>query len=253
MAEVKIGITERGDPSQDFSWYNKLDDVDGAILISKNITDPEFQKLILDYKHKIILHANITFLGYTKIEPNVPNYKESIAELKNLLKSGFPVSQVVYRFDPIIYKNQLNMFSDILPDLLQLGISRFRFSFIDFYPHVRDRFQKAELPLPYTSLDRWQLNPKTIEDMSKFLDNLGKQYNVKFSSCGENLDFNKYSNIVKQGCVSLQDLDLLNLPHPNNQSTGRQRPLCSCLPCKTELLSRKQPCAHKCLYCYWKD
>lgn len=35
---MKIGITERGDPSIDFTWTKKLDKVDGAILITKNLT-----------------------------------------------------------------------------------------------------------------------------------------------------------------------------------------------------------------------
>lgn len=36
---MKIGVTERGDPSIDFTWTKKLDKMDGAILITKNLTD----------------------------------------------------------------------------------------------------------------------------------------------------------------------------------------------------------------------
>ena len=32
----KIGITEAGDAGIDRSWANRLDEVDGAILITKN-------------------------------------------------------------------------------------------------------------------------------------------------------------------------------------------------------------------------
>ena len=33
-----IGITERGDAAIDYSWIRKLDSVDGAILITKNVS-----------------------------------------------------------------------------------------------------------------------------------------------------------------------------------------------------------------------
>ena len=36
---LKIGITEAGDPAFDYSWVEKMDDMDMAILITKNITD----------------------------------------------------------------------------------------------------------------------------------------------------------------------------------------------------------------------
>ncbi len=38
MSKYKIGITEAGDAGGDLSWENKLDNVDAAILITKDIT-----------------------------------------------------------------------------------------------------------------------------------------------------------------------------------------------------------------------
>lgn len=43
MPKYKIGITEAGDAGLDLSWANKLDTVDGAIVITKCIT-PVFMK-----------------------------------------------------------------------------------------------------------------------------------------------------------------------------------------------------------------
>lgn len=46
---MKIGITEAGDASLDYSWVNKLQEIDGAILITKNVTD-KFIETVLKYK-----------------------------------------------------------------------------------------------------------------------------------------------------------------------------------------------------------
>ena len=39
MAKYRIGITEAGDAGLDLSWVDKLNDVDGAVVITKQITD----------------------------------------------------------------------------------------------------------------------------------------------------------------------------------------------------------------------
>ena len=65
---MKIGITERGDASIDYGWEEKLDMVDGAVLITKNITD-YFISRILPLKEKVILHATITGFGGSILEP----------------------------------------------------------------------------------------------------------------------------------------------------------------------------------------
>ena len=45
---MKIGITERGDAGIDLSWESKLkyDAIDGAVLITKNITD-RFREVVM--------------------------------------------------------------------------------------------------------------------------------------------------------------------------------------------------------------
>jgi hypothetical protein len=34
---------------------------------------------------------------------------------------------------------------------------------------------------------------------------------------------------------------------------ARQRKYCCCVTEKKELFASREPCAHACLYCYWKD
>ena len=101
MSKYKIGITEAGDAGIDLSWTDKLDSVDGAILITKHIT-PDFEKEVIKHKDKIILHATITGFGGTVIEPNVPAPRPEFLALMNLIENGFPIEKVVVRVDPII-------------------------------------------------------------------------------------------------------------------------------------------------------
>lgn len=42
---MKIGITEYGDAGVDLRWENKLGSLDGAILITKNLTDTFISKV----------------------------------------------------------------------------------------------------------------------------------------------------------------------------------------------------------------
>ena len=82
---MKIGITEAGDASLDYTWLNKIDSCDGLILITKNVTD-KFIDTILEHKDKIILHATCTGMGGTIIEPNVPSYDKQLAQVTKLIK-----------------------------------------------------------------------------------------------------------------------------------------------------------------------
>ena len=60
---MKIGITERGDASIDYQWKGKLPSVDGAILITKNLTDQFIDTVIKCYENgdKLIVWG----AGYT--------------------------------------------------------------------------------------------------------------------------------------------------------------------------------------------
>ena len=100
---MKIGITERGDASIDYQWVEKLPSVDGTILITKNLTDRFIDTVIKCYGNgdKLIVHATCTGWGRTDFEPNVPDYKTQLHQLKKLIKKGFPADHCVLRIDPI--------------------------------------------------------------------------------------------------------------------------------------------------------
>ena len=72
MAKYSIGVTEAGDAGVDLSWEKKLGDVDGAILITKNVT-PDFRAAVMRNTDKVIVHATVTGFGGSILELNVPS------------------------------------------------------------------------------------------------------------------------------------------------------------------------------------
>lgn len=90
MDKMKIGITEAGDAGLDFSWVDKLFDIN--IIITKHLTTKNEQliKALLENSHKIILHCTCTGYGGTKMEQNVPTPLEVHDGIKTLIQKGFP-------------------------------------------------------------------------------------------------------------------------------------------------------------------
>lgn len=103
---ARIGFTERGDGGLDLSWVEKVEngEVDGAIIVTKNLTDKLTRELLrLDEAgYKIGLHLSCTGWGGTWLEPNVPACEGQLDRLARLIEAGFPARRTVLRIDPII-------------------------------------------------------------------------------------------------------------------------------------------------------
>lgn len=237
---MKCGITEAGDAGLDFSWVNKLLNVN--VIISKHLTveNHNFIKYLVENSHKIILHCTCTGYGGTLIEPNVPSPFEVYDGVVSLIKKGFPVSQIVLRTDPIIPTNKGIARVEKIWDLFSdTGIERCRYSIIDMYPHVRERILNTYGTLPF---EGFKAPDRMIENVKNAILNY-KGYT--FESCAEDLP-------EQLGCISYKDFSILGIPF-NEETGGFQRKGCLCVAGKTELLNVKKQCASKCIYCYWKD
>lgn len=261
---IRIGITERGDAGIDLSWYDKIKNgaCEGAILITKNITD-EFIKNVLDLyntNHKIIVHCSCTGWGKTVLEPNVPEYKTQLNKLKELIDKGFPIKNCVLRIDPIFpTKSGLQRVCDVLSYATELNLIptiRIRVSIYDEYKHVKERLKEHGIAPMYG--DSFYAQQKMMNDAIDVLTKVHEEYankfkeNVRFETCAE--PFLKNPNVFKQtGCVSGSDLDIFGLKTDTNLTNLQNRHGCMCLGCKKELLTNKKQCPHKCLYCYWRD
>ena len=255
---VKIGVTERGDAGLDTSWCEKIKDkqVDGAILITKNITDDFLARVwsLHNYGYKVIIHCTRTGWGGTIMEPNVPTYQKQLKQLSDLITAGFPIERCVLRIDPIFpTPSGMQRVADVLDYAYNLNLLpdiRVRISIFDEYKHVKERFKRAGFNPMYGN--SFYAPQEMMEYAKKFLEDCAAKYKIKFETCAEPALFNENA-FIHRGCVSEYDLELLNLPVDTNMITNMQhRNGCMCLSCKTELLNNKKQCPHKCLYCYWK-
>lgn len=264
---MKIGITERGDASIDYQWVEKLPSVDGTILITKNLTDRFIDTVIKCYENgdKLIVHATCTGWGRTDFEPNVPDYKTQLHQLKKLIKKGFPADHCVLRIDPIFPTlSGLNRVMEVIHEFQKqkTGIKRIRISVYDEYHHVKERLKAAGYRPCYG--ENFHASPKQMESVANAL----RQFSYctyshhgqvtmrnQFETCAEDLLVKRYPHSFKQvGCVSNKDIELMGLePVLNKEENGQPRTGCHCLTCKTELLTNKYRCPNQCIYCYWKD
>ena len=255
MAKYKIGVTEAGDAGLDLSWEGKLNQVDGAIVITKRITS-DFFDAALAHREKLIVHTTITGNGGTALEPNVPIFSQSFASVGALVKSGFPQKQVVIRIDPIIPDEQhIAEALQVFRVFMSIGFTRYRISIIDMYPHARKRFIDNGIPLPYgngfapSKEQSLMVDAMLAEAHGAFKELCGKpESSLRIEACAEP----QLRNVIHCGCVSAYDLGLLGLESDDVDEEGRQRRNCLCYSGKTELLDHRQRCENGCLYCYWK-
>lgn len=94
MPKYKIGITEDGDAGFDLSWVDKLDMVDGAIVITKNITTG-FYNAVIEHKDKLIVHATVTGYGESILEPNVPHPSLALGSIMKLVGGMKPTGEIL--------------------------------------------------------------------------------------------------------------------------------------------------------------
>lgn len=256
-----IGFTERGDAGIDTSWQDKLKSSQGAVLITKFITD-RFKNAIgklVENDFPFIIHATVTGWGGTKFEPCVPDYKTELNSLYDLIKAYDIGNKIVLRIDPIFPTEKgLQHVGEVLEYAKQIGLlpCRVRISIYDEYPHVRERLAKIGKEPLYKG--KFYAPAVMMDYASEKLSEYAKRYNIIFETCAEPYLTNGKNNAAfkETGCLSIDDIKIMGLPTDEAEKAAinrQQRGGCKCLGIKYELLSKRQPCPNGCLYCYWKD
>ena len=238
---MKFGVTEAGDAGINFEWLDNLQPAN--IIITKQLTINNTRLIngLLDNKDRIILHCTCTGYGGTEMERNVPNPSEIHTGIEELIKMGFPTSQIVLRTDPIIpTKKGIEKAEYVWRLFSDTGITRCRFSIIDLYPHAKERIIKCFHKLPFNTFKAPQEMINNLLIHIKYFEHI-----YQFESCAENTPY-------QLGCISQKDLDILGIDY-QSEVGGFQRRGCLCIAGKTELLRNRKRCPSQCLYCYWKD
>lgn len=248
----RVGITEAGEISFNLEAFDNL--YDANIIITKRLTDNLIDKLV-ENSNKCILHLTVTGFGGSKIEPFTPSKEVNRSKLNDLIKKGFPVSQVVLRIDPIIPTDKgIETAKGVIDTFSDAGIKRIRLSFLDMYKHVQKRFEKEGLDIPDIYKDKngvinfhvdLEKRKEELQHLEKYANSLGYS---SVEVCGE-------PGIESKSCLSQTDIDILGLTDKIKLLGNKgQRSSCGCPSNKAELLKVGRPhrCENKCLYCFWR-
>lgn len=240
--EQQVGITETGEIAFNLEAFNNLRKAN--IIITKRLTNGLIEKL-LEHKDKCILHLTVTGMGGSKLEPFVPTMIETKNKFDELISLGFPIKQVVLRIDPIIPTSKgVQTALKVIKLFKDSGIKRIRWSCIDMYNHVKDRFKENGIKLPF---ETFHANKVKINALYTVLESICYINDFELESCGE-------PGFEPSPCISEKDLNILGLSSEITLTgSANQRDSCSCPENKVQLIREKPGrCKNSCLYCYWK-
>lgn len=242
-------------PEKKYTYDLSPEEVRCIVLWSKNFKNVVDSPGILDNYNLIF---NYTITGYSKaLEPNVPEYTESIKTIE-LLLNKYKSEQIRPRFDPIILSTQgevsptkdkvgaarLIQFERMCKDLNLLGIDNITYSFLDLYPHVKQRLNNNN----FSYLD---LNDNLKILFSKRMVEIADKYNIQLYSCSESL-LENVDGVKKGHCIDGYLIESL-FPEKDKVSKAKdtgQRKACGC--CKSIDIGGYLKCGHNCIYCYQK-
>jgi hypothetical protein len=242
--EQQVGITESGDISFDLDAFKNLRKAN--IIITKRLTEELINKLV-EHKDKCILHLGCTGMGGTPIEPLTPSLVKTREMFDSLINAGFPVEQVVLRIDPVVPTNKgTETALKVIKMFKNSGITRVRYSCLDMYKHVKERFVQHNIKPPYETFHASLHKRIAVHDI---LDAACFMLDMDLEACGE-------PDITSISCISQKDIDILGLTNEIKlDGNADQRTNCHCPANKVEILTKHKPsrCKNKCLYCFWRD
>lgn len=198
------------------------------------------------------IHCTITGLGGSSVEPHIPSPDYILEQsLEVIKKYRISPEAVTLRIDPIIPELlawQMNKIPHMLESFAEVGVRDCRISIVDYYPHVRERFDRLGIEHPGGFQVGIPLKNLLIGKISYLTIQLGMRLHL----CAESLPASPEFNIDTEGCASNASWARLGIDGLK-PLTRRQRPSCTCDLSKIDLLrGLEKGCEGGCAYCYWK-
>ena len=190
------------------------------------------------------------------LEPGLPRLEERLAQLEYLCDQYGPET-INWRFDPVCFyrtktheiQDNLKDFSMIAEKAASMGVRRCITSFLDMYPKIERRLiREPGLDFAPASMEK---KISVLRDMSRVLEHLG----ISLQTCCERELLKRVAGgppIGKSACIP-NDLIMklfggrISLAKDSGQ---RVKAGCGCFKSVDIGSYRRQPCYHKCLYCY---
>lgn len=213
-------------------------DVDLIVFCTKN------PHPIIDFlpyiKQPIIFH--ITLTPYKKeIEPNVPDKKQVIADIKKISQI-IGQENVYVRYDPIFFNHTYTLEYHIkafnkLCTLLDGYITKIIVSFIDNYKNVQKNMHILQIKNPTS---------KTFQEIGLNFSRIAKTHHMTVQTCSEYNTLEEYGFIAQECLSSSFAKKLTGKSYP--KWTSRNNKYCHCVSMVD--VGSYNSCNHFCKYCY---
>jgi len=220
----------------------KADDVGVVVFWSKNYSTllrriEEIERIIPN----LFFHFTIT--GNKILEPNVPDYKETIKDFIFISKRYSP-KHIIWRFDPICITDKLS-FSYYQEKFITCaqkltGYTQTCYiSFVNLYKKVSINFKR------YTDQVLIEIANKEKRRFAHKLAEIAEKYNIRLYACCN--DYLLSEKVKKASCINGYYLaNLFNIPL--KIKAGATRKGCACT--KSIDIGAYNTCLHGCVYCY---
>jgi hypothetical protein len=251
-------------PNPRFPDRKYVVDLNPSNIHSIVLWSKDFGKVLKDHGRLVDynLYFQYTINNYSKfLEPNVPEYGQSLDILKGLLLKYKP-EQFNIRFDPVIISSlgettptpespetaRLLAFERLCRDLKALGMDNCRIttSYIALYPHVRKRLDKC-------GLDMMQLDESKLISFFSSMAETAQKFGYTLYSCASPV-LQQAAGIKRGHCIDGELLEKLFGGRVSKSKDSGQRAACGCTGSRDIGIYSKDAngmkCMHGCKYCY---
>jgi len=193
---------------------------------------------------QIIIHLTVTGMGGTPFEPGIPNAKNVLGLLPEILEIVKDPNRISIRFDPIVhfrlsdgrFYSNVDYFETIASGIKKHGIDRIIISWMTPYPKVVKRLEAFGIRAVTLSSTEWKKEYEKLRESSE-------KYDIQLNGCC-------VSEMDESACI---DGTLLNILHPKGfqettKKAGGQRDHCGCT--ESWDIGWYYPCPGGCVYCY---
>lgn len=259
---LEKGTVELPNPlfqSKTYTVDLKPENVHSIVLWSKNFENVLKEPMYLENYN---LYFQYTINNYSKVlEPNVPEYNDTLHILEGLLKKYEP-KQFNIRFDPIIIsvkgeinptpdkpgKARLLAFEQLCKDIKALGMDKCKVttSYLSLYGHLKSIIEKSDFGIIH--LDEKQ-QILFFERMAE----LAERYGITLYSCASPI-LEQVSGMKAGHCIEGELLEQLFGGKVKKSKDKGQRESCGCTYSSDIGVYARgtngMKCLHGCKYCY---
>lgn len=244
LSFIKQGFAEVKNPFSGVKYMVNLrpDDVHTLVLWSKNFRlFIEKSSFFADYN----LYFLFTINDMPNLEPGIPGLGERLEQLRELAVRYGP-ERIAWRYDPVVFTgdgpvSDIETFSRIGERVVDSGVTRTIFSFLDMYGKVKKRNEKLRLNL----FDP----PEEVKiEYAVKLAGIANELGLSLECCCERLG--DIEGITESSCINGHILSkLAGEPAKLTKDPG-QRKECNCTLSRDVGSYYDMPCPNGCLYCY---